>query len=697
VTMREIEAMFVEGSPDSSLQRRPLYPMSTKFQCRNAIANAALCVSLAGTPAVVAGGNSGADRSVRSVSPPSLEDLASMQVTSVSRKEQRLRDTAAAVFVITQEDIRRSGARNIPEALRMVPGLHVARISSHQWAISARGFNGRFANKMLVLIDGRSVYSSVFSGVFWETQDTILEDIERIEVIRGPGATMWGANAVNGVISIITKNSRDTQGSLVSAGVGSEGQRSVQARHGGALGRLGHYRVFGKANRYESLHGENDSWTSRRGGMRADLFLGGSDTLRIQNDFYETNANDTLIRPDLRPPYWRSSRQAALASGISGLARWERDRGNGQAMSLEAYVDYAQRDEGLGAGYTNQINIDAQRRFTRGLHEFTVGAGYRAIDERISRAGAMSFTPPTNRHNLFSTFVQDQIGSAEDPVNVTIGTKVEHNAFTGSEIQPRLQATVRLSDRSNGWLAFGRAVRTPSLYERSATSDLRTVPGQALPAVLRLVGSMVMKAETLVASEGGYRYQPTKNLAFDLAVFYNQYGNLRTLEPVLPVLQQNGGHQYLLAEVVLSNNMSGQSSGVEATAQYNVTSKWRVSGNLSWLRLDMALNPGSRDTLSKIIEDRAPERKVEVRSYYDLGKSLELDTMLYHVSKIAGYQLPSYTRADVRLGWHWRSRVELSLQAENILDSRHIEFEPESFGYGRVLGRTLGSKLTWRF
>jgi iron complex outermembrane receptor protein len=631
--------------------------------------------------------------------PPSLEELAATPITSVSRKAKPLRDSAAAVYVLTQEDIRRSGARNIPEALRMVPGLHVARITSNQWAVSARGFNGRFANKMLVLMDGRSLYSTIFSGVFWDMVDAPLEDIERIEVIRGPGATMWGANAVNGVISIITKKSRDTQGSSVTASAGTAGQRSIQARQGGAIGKKGHYRAFGRKQRYESLHGDNDQWATSRGGFRTDWFLGRTSTFELQGDIFETQGNATLIGPALTSPFEKIVPGRVRSSGAAISGRWEGEQSATNGSSVSFSFDRMERNEPLIISKVDQFNLDTQKRLTRGVFEVIFGGAYRSTGQENSNSAVVRYDTPRMNQDLISGFVQSQIGTDEGPAALAFGVKVENNDFTGTEIQPRFQAVLRPSRKTSAWLSIGRAVRTPATFEIGSRMDFRAVetPAAPLPILFELTGSREMASEVLVAYETGYRYQLTRNLGFDVAVFRNQYSSLRTLEPTAPVLQQRQGVAYLASSLLVANLMAGSSTGAEVLTQYEVSSKWRLSGSASWLKV--ALKPDSRSTdpISGRSQLRSPQRQMTLRSYYDLGPTIELDTMLSFVSAVRDFSIPAYTRADVRLGWHVGRQWELSVQGENLLGSRHLEYEPEGFGRGNYIGRSVGSKLTWRF
>src|SRR5882757_1888484 len=485
-------------------------------------------------------------KSVPDVAAMSMEDLMNMQVTSVSKRTQKVADAAAAIFVITLEDIRRSGATSIPEALRLAPGLEVARIDENKWAIGSRGFNGRFDNKLLVLIDGRSVYTPLFSGVYWNIQDVLLEDIDRIEVIRGPGATLWGANAVDGVINIITKPAASTQSAIVTAGGGTEERGAGGVRYGSKIGDATHYRIYGKyfdwgPSDYIAGGTAHDGWDAIRGGFRADWTPSGANSLTIQGDIYRSNYNETLTVPTLSAPYSNTFPNNGTYSGGNILGRWNHST-EGGSMSLQMYYDNTTTvDHSLFEDHQNIFDIDFQDGFHAGNHQqFLWGLGYRAILDGNDSSITVSLRPNQVNLNQFSTFLQDEISLADNHLRLTLGSKLEHNTFTGFEVEPNARLLWTLTPNQSVWTAISRAVRTPALTEEGLRLNSAVIPPGTLvnptpfPAVITVFGSHQFHSEDLLAYEFGYRMQATSNLSLDIATFYNRYSNLRSAEPGTP-------------------------------------------------------------------------------------------------------------------------------------------------------------------
>ncbi len=403
----------------------------------------------------------------------SVEDLMNIQVTSVSKRTQRVADAAAAVFVITQEDIARSGARNIPETLQMVPGLEVARIDENKWAIGSRGFNGRFDDKLLVLIDGRSVYTPLFSGVYWDVQDVPLEDVDRIEVIRGPGATLWGANAVDGVINIITKPAKETQSGLVKVEGGDEQLTADTVRYGNKIGDKGYYRAYVKYFDWgsnEAMNGQNafDGWHQVRGGFRSDWTLSHKDSLTVQGDTYDSREGETITLPTLTAPYSSTFGNIGNYSGGNVLGRWTHNSGNNSNFSLQAYFDRTNySDDYLFVDHESVYDVDFQHDFHVGdRNEIVWGAGYRSIQDRNVSSPTVSVQPSQAQYNQFSTFVQDEISFLDSRLRVTVGSKFEHNAFTGWEFEPNIRFLGNISKTQSVWAAISRAVQNPRTDRR---------------------------------------------------------------------------------------------------------------------------------------------------------------------------------------------------------------------------------------
>jgi len=636
----------------------------------------------------------------------SLEDLMDIQVTSVSKKEEQLFQTAAAIYVITQEDIRRSGLTSIPELLRMVPGLSVARIDGNKWAISARGFSSRFANKLLVLIDGRSVYTPLFSGVFWETQDLVLEDVERIEVIRGPGATLWGANAVNGVINIITKHTKDSQGGLLTVGTGTEEQGFGSLRFGGKLGEKAYYRLYAKYfNRGKSVdfsgHPAADRWDALRGGFRIDWQASAKDSLTLQGDIYNGDAGQTIALISAFPPFTRTVEDHINLAGGNVNVRWNRTNSARSDLALQLSYDRTKREEAyLGEG-RNSFNFDFQNHLALGRRQDMVwGFGYRVTSDHLADRRSVSFNPDRRTDNLFSGFWQDEFLLAPKRLRLTLGSKVEHNNYTGFEVQPNVRLLWTPSDRQTIWTAVSRAVRTPSRIEDDIQSPYQVFPGaDGIPNVVTVFGNRDFKSETLVAFELGYRVRPANQLSLDIATFYNSYRHLRTAIPGTPFFAATPFPPRVVIPLILNNKLLGESYGTGITANWNVMNNWKLSSGYTFLRVQLHAYPGS--TLPIIAEDEegtSPKYQIQIHSYLTLPHNLELDTALYRVGRLFTGSIPGYTRLDIRLGWRLTESLDLSIGMQNLLDRRHPEFGVTNLGETLTQSeRGVYGKLTWRF
>ena len=640
----------------------------------------------------------------RDLSEISLEDLMNVEVTSVSKKEQKLSHTAAAIHVITQEDIRRSGLTSIPELLRRVPGLHVARIDGNKWAISARGFNGLFATKMLVLIDGRSVYTPLFSGVYWDVQDVMLEDVERIEVIRGPGATLWGANAVNGVINIITKRAEDTQGGLVSGGFGNEEQGFGGVRYGGKIGANAHYRVYGKHfSRSESVDSlgnpEADSWNTSRGGTRVDWNLSPQDSLTVQGDVYQGRMNQTSRPFVFFPPYRQEVRWQTPVSGGNVLTRWNHSISKGSNLSFQMYYDRTNRDDFIIKEQRDTVDFDFQHQLALGRrHAFIWGGGYRQTSDDLSNRPTVSVVPSSRRDGLFSSFAQDEIGLVPEQLYLTVGSKFEHNNYTGFEIQPNARLLWLLTPRHTLWAAISRAVRTPSRGDDDGRVVSSIFPGPGgLPIVSTALGNHNVVSESLRAHEVGYRWEAKSRWSIDIATFFNVYDDLQSFEPGTPELVSNESLVYLRVPINFGNKLLGETFGLEATANWQLSSRWRLAAGYTWLNAQLHRGPGSLDTGSSEANDNSPRHQFQMHSYLKLWNRLELDNSFYRVGAVQHRTIPGYNRLDARLGWRFKESLELSLGAQNLLDPRHPEFGSIFLERATEMKRAAYLRFTWQF
>jgi iron complex outermembrane receptor protein len=641
----------------------------------------------------------------------SVEDLMNMQVTSVSKRTQKVADAAAAVFVITQDDIERSGARSIPELLRMVPGLQVARIDENKWAIGSRGFNGRFDDKLLVLIDGRSVYTPLFSGVYWDVQDVMLEDVERIEVIRGPGATLWGANAVDGVINIITKSAKETQKGLLKTEGGDEQLTADAIRYGDKVGNKGYYRAYLKGFDWDSstsLAGANagDGWHQIRGGFRSDWTLTPKDSFTFQGDTYKSQDGETLTIPTLQAPYSSTFMNTGDYSGGNLLARWTHNATNNSSFSLQTYFDrtnYA--DNHLFVDHESVYDIDFQHDFHLGpSNEIVWGGGYRSIQDRNDSTFAVTVTPAQNSYNQFSAFAQDEVSLLDRRLRVTVGSKFEHNDFTGFEVEPNVRALANVTKNQSVWGAISRAVRTPAITEEGLRLADAVVPPGAppfnspLPVIEEVYGSTNFKSEDLLAYEVGYRVQATSAVSADIAAFYNNYTNLRTAEPGVPFVEGDPTPTDVVYPFVAENKMSGGTYGVEPFVDWKVTPWWKLFGSYSYLEMNIHKNADSMDPTADLPNGENPKNQVYVRSSLDLPHHIEQDFSYRHVDALPSIAIPAYSSVDAGVRWSPVSNMVLSFDGQNWLDNRHVEMIPDFINtVPTVVTRTFYGGITWTF
>lgn len=667
----------------------------------SALRSAALVLAL-----ISFGANSRAQQSTADLGSKSMEDLMNIEVTSVSKKEEKLFQTAAAVSVITRDEIRRSGLTSIPELLRLVPGLDVARIDGTKWAVSARGFNGRVANKLLVLIDGRSVYSPETSGVYWEVQDLPIEDIERIEVIRGPGGTLWGANAVNGVINIITRHSEETQGTLVTAGAGTEEQGFGSVRYGSKIGENAYYRVYGKYFKRSGLvdasgRNRNDGQQAVRGGGRMDWQMTDRDALTLTGDLYHTNLRETPLGFSADAPFALPVNSRGDFSGVSLLGRWKRNLSERSDMALQVYYDRFDRNIFDLSDHISTIDLDFQHNLAvGGRQSFVWGLGYRLISHaaKSNSNAPVQFNPTQKTFPLYSGFAQDEITLVKDRLRLILGAKLEHNSFSGFEAQPSVRISWTPNPRQTVWASVSRAVRTPARTDQDIRVNYQAFPGPFGTSSVIVLGSPNAKSEALLAYELGYRAQPFRKLSLDVASFYNIYQHLTSFEPGLPFFETDPSPAHLVIPIRYANLFHGETYGVEASVNYDPTRRWKIQGSYSFLRVQLHPGAGSADITSETAEGNNPRHQFQLHSYLKLSRGLDLDLSLYHVSRLLNQQVPRYTRVDARLGWRVGERVELSVGLQNLLDGRHREFAGAD---AAVLisqsKRGAYGKLTWHF
>lgn len=642
-------------------------------------------------------------RAANEVDPFALspEQLFDATVMSVSKSDEKLKDAPAAVYVLTNEAIMRSGATSIPEALRGVPGVQVARGNSSGWAISVRGFNSGLANKLLVLIDGREVYDALFSGVYWDIQDYPLEDIERIEVVRGPGATLWGANAVNGVINIITKKAAATQGTLASVIAGNQDKAIVTGRYGAGADKA-HWRAYGKyldRDNQETVTGGDaqDAWHALRGGFRADWDTDAEgNSFTLQGDAYSTDYGKLRSAPQLTAPYAVTVIEDNAAEGGNLLGRWTRAMNDGASVSLQMYADVTARRQFTLKDRRTTFDIDAQYDMPDlGAHDVVLGARYRYTESSLKPSSILTFDDATRADNLFSAFIQDKITLASDWF-LTLGTKLEHNNYTGFEVQPsaRLQW---VDDEQTLWASASRAVRSPSRLEHDLTVLAAVFPPSIsfpLPASLELRPSRGFESEELIAYEVGYRRQWTPALLMDLAAFYNVYDNLATLS-------FNGiGFEtpplHAVFPILTTNRTSGETYGFEAVVTWRALDNVDLSLAYSYLEIQLH-GPSSVDAIaSEAGEGQSPQNQLSLRAQWDVTDTLAFDTTVHYTDSLPGFSIAPYWQVDARLGWRMLESLTLELVGQNLLDETHREFGSVTDVSTTEVPRSFYGRLTWR-
>jgi iron complex outermembrane receptor protein len=638
----------------------------------------------------------------------SLEDLMNIQVTSVSKKEQKLGSAAAAIFVITQEDIRRSGATSIPDLLRMVPGVDIAQIDSNTDAISIRGFNDRLADKVLVLIDGRTVYTPTTSGVYWDQQDVPLEDIDRIEVIRGPGATIWGANAVNGVVNIITKSSRDTEGLTVSAGGGSQNTARGLVQYGGKIGDDGTYRVFenylntGNLTQADGRSEAADGWHLFHSGFRSDWMLSSTDTLTVQGDFVQTGEGQNISVVFANAlPLMRTFNDSVATDEGNLLARWNHVLSNGSDTTLQIYFDrYIRHDLGVFEGL-DTLDFDFQHHIRVGSRNDVVwGAGYRFTADEHDPGYGKTYVPLAQSNSLASAFIQDEI-RITDSLSLTFGSKFEHQPYSGFEFEPSLRLAWTPTDRHTFWMAASQAVKQVSREEAGLVIDpfVFPTPGGGF-GVEQFLGNPTSSAERIRDYEIGYRTQVTPRLSMDLTTFATYYHDMESLVPLDPYFTVDQGPPHLVLPFFFGNSTDAFTYGGEMFATWNVTSRWKISPGYSAIHLKLFHDPGTQDADEQEREASTPENQFQVRSFLNLPHNLEWDSTLYYVGHLrdgGNGPVPAYTRVDTRLGWRFRKSLEVSVVGQNLLRPLHQEFHDAYELSNTLVERSVFARFTWRF
>jgi iron complex outermembrane receptor protein len=636
-----------------------------------------------------------------------IEDLMNVDVTSASKKEQKLSQVPAAIFVITKEDIHRSGASNVADLLRMVPGLDVAQVNASTWAISARGFNGQHSNKLLVLIDGRTVYTPTFSGVFWDSVDVPLDSIERIEVTRGPGASVWGTNAVNGVIDIITKSARDTQSGYVTASGGSLVHAAGALRYGGRLGNRVAYRAFIDGFDMDSFvtpqqQNAQDDWHRFHGGFRLDAEVTAKDSLIAEGEAIRGNGGemaDAIV--SVQPPVTAVLDLRDRFSGWSVLGRWKHVISPRSETSLQMYFDRSNRGDTTYGFGLNTVDIDFEHHLTWGQRQdFVWGLGYRASSDHTATLLRSSFTPPNLTTQIFSSFVQDEIAIVPHRLSLSLGTKLEHAYYNGLNLQPTARMAWTPGNREIFWAAVSGAQRIPSRTETAVRFNYTAQPGpDNLPILISLFGNPKLGNEHLTATEAGFRKQIAETLSLDLTAFFNQYRHLVSEEPGSPRLEGNPPPEHLLYPLSLANLLYGETHGVEMFANVKLASRWTISPGYTFLTMHLHKEAASLDTTTVASEEWGfPRQQAQLRSNVNLPWHSQWTTSAYFVGRLAAQKIPSYTGLDSNLVWQPSDKISLGFGGQDLLKNFHQEYSGLDLTVlPSLIPRSAYARITWRF
>lgn len=626
-----------------------------------------------------------------------LSQLNQVNVTSATKTEESENQVAAAIYVISQADISRSGATSIPELLRSVPGLNVARLNSNSWAVTSRGFATDFANKLLVLVDGRSVYNPIFAGVEWDEIVLPMDEIERIEVIRGPGATVWGANAVNGIINIITKKAKDSLGGHVSAGGGSADHAVVNGRYGARIGEAGYARGYlsgiSRGN-FPSVANEQDydAWKSAQGGFRYDTQLSSKDSLTVHGDSLTESEKGARTDFVTSSPFTQLVEKDGKIRADNVVGRWEHEDSRQSVFSIQAFAENVQRDVALSHENRETFDLEVQHSFAlEEGNKLTWGLGYRYLHALAANAATASifgdkFIPISRSYDVTNAFVQDEIDLIPNTLKSTVGMKLEYRGYTGIELQPEIRFSYLPTATQTLWTSVSRAIRSPSQVERDINLPLSVTevkPG--LPAFAVLKGDRNAESEAMMAYELGYRYFPTPKMSFDAATFFNHYDHLYLAPPGTPIVSTAPPSPYIEIPLRFDPSASGDVFGIELLANYAPYPWWKLEGWYTYLQMNV----------DSSFSELTPVHEAYLRSVFTLENKLEIDPNLRFVDSHSG--IDAYTQLNLRLGYPLAKGLVVSLVGNDLLDSTHREFNSVSSKPAALIDRSFFAKIDWNF
>lgn len=632
------------------------------------------------------------DDELKALQDVSFENLGKI-VTSVSRKPEDSFRAAAAIYVISNDDIKASGATHIAEVLRGVPGLDVARIDSSNWAISSRGFNAFFSNKLLVQVDGRTIYTPLFSGVYWDIQNMPLEDVDRIEIIRGPGATQWGANAVNGIINIITKHSSATQGLYASTVVGTEDHSLTDVRYGGKLKDDVYYRAYAKFDQRDETKtvtgtSGNNEWYNAKAGFRSDWNVSNNRKITLQGDVYNAVIDLDLGTPSLTDPSGILSFHDEIHSqGMNLLGRWEETHSDAMRSTFQTYFDYQSPDYSSLKQEISTFDFDYQTAWkANDRNDVMWGGGARYIAANLKGSDTIFANDGHVTQSIFNAFLQDQYALVPKEVYFTLGSKFEHNSFSGFEIEPSARIAWYPDNKQTVWAAVSRAVRTPSITEHSDMAlNVLALP----PDMIQQRSNKAFDSEELIAYELGYRIKPTSSVSFDNTVFMNDYDKLATFEP--------GAPDGIFLPYYFNNLGKAHSYGFETSVNWEVTARWNLLANYSYINLVLEQDPSSLDTTFLAQEKNVPHHQFMIRSQVYLPHDVRLVNTAYYISERESAAVDAYLRLDAQVIWKATDSIELSLVGQNLLDNQHPEFSAPPDGTANEIPRAVYGRVTFRY
>lgn len=674
--------------------RRPVIGISWNIMTKTIGSLLLVCLAAGAFPVAV-----GAQRPPPAdLAQATIEELMDMRVTSAARKSQRAEDVAAAMYVITRDDIRRSGLATLPEILRLAPGVQVAQVNASKWAISIRGFGEVYSNKLLVLVDGRSVYTRTFSGVFWDMQDLMVSDIDRIEVIRGPGGVTWGANAVNGVINIITRPAAATPGVALDVSGGTLARERIGVRYGGRFGGAD-YRVFSQWSGYSDGPSGGaatlaDRWHSLTSGLRAD-WSRGPDAFMAQGHLTTNRARPGWLEPGLDPGRPPVTDGISHASEASILGRWTRTRADGTVLQVQAYHSRLHRDEPIIAVTELTSDLDVQYETRLGSrHGVVLGGGYRRVDiSADEKPTARMGSPTLATANLF---FQDEIALRRD-VALTLGAKLEYDTLAPVALLPTARVIWEVSPRQRLWAAASRAHRTPALTDRDFRVNLAVLPGPGLPVVVAFVGNPAYGPESLLQTEAGYRVRIGPDAALDVTTFSGAYDGLTTLEPLPPVLETTPAPQHLLSAISGFNLLDTRASGVEINAHWTPLAEWQIEASYALLHVTADVPLASHDLIAAATDGNAPTHQWDLRSTVSVHPGVRLSASIARVGRLRQLQVLAYTRLDARAEWGFNSRLTVAAVGQNLLTARHTEFWRPFLVLTSDVPRSARLDLRWTF